>query len=142
MKMSIESFLNNLHKVKPQGRNKWVALCPCHDDKNPSLAISDDNGIVLIHCFGCGANAVEVAHKLGVDLSELFPPKSEIDYDKTGQKYQFNNRQVLKALYSETLVSYVILKGIADDPIASQVKDRLLLSISRISAAIDYIENI
>ena len=52
--MPIESFLNRLHKVRPKGKGKWLALCPCHNEKTPSLAISDDNGVVLMHCFGCG----------------------------------------------------------------------------------------
>ena len=28
------------------------AVCPFHDDKDPSLSFSDDKG--LFHCFGCG----------------------------------------------------------------------------------------
>ncbi len=40
--------------------NRWMAKCPAHDDKNPSLSIRDgDNGIVLVHCFaGCEQNKV------------------------------------------------------------------------------------
>src|SRR5262245_43063265 len=38
----------------------FVAKCPAHEDRSPSLSISDaENGIVLIHCFaGCSQAAV------------------------------------------------------------------------------------
>lgn len=35
----------------PSGKN-FVALCPFHPDRTPSLTISRDKG--LFHCFGCG----------------------------------------------------------------------------------------
>ncbi len=36
------------YELKKQGIN-W--LCPFHDDKNPSLSLSDDKGV--FNCFGC-----------------------------------------------------------------------------------------
>lgn len=32
----------------------WRALCPFHDDRNPSLSISEEKGVY--HCFGCDKN--------------------------------------------------------------------------------------
>lgn len=37
--------------VRPSGKN-FVAVCPFHPDKSPSLTISPEKG--LFHCFGCG----------------------------------------------------------------------------------------
>ncbi len=37
--------------VRPSGRN-YLAICPFHPDKTPSLVISREKG--LFHCFGCG----------------------------------------------------------------------------------------
>lgn len=40
------------------GRN-GMARCPAHDDKNPSLSVTDKDGKVLVHCFaGCPPDAV------------------------------------------------------------------------------------
>lgn len=41
----------------------YVALCPAHDDRSPSLSIKDgDNGRPLVHCFaGCDQEAVIAA---------------------------------------------------------------------------------
>jgi hypothetical protein len=33
---------------------QWMAPCPAHEDKSPSLRIAERNGRVLLHCFsGC-----------------------------------------------------------------------------------------
>jgi hypothetical protein len=41
----------------------YVARCPAHDDRNPSLSIRDgDNGCLLVHCFkGCSPASVFAA---------------------------------------------------------------------------------
>ena len=139
--MSIEVFLNRLNKVTQKGNGKWLACCPVHNDKSPSLAIDDDNGVVLIHCFGCGATGPEVADKLGIDISELFPPNNT-DYEShtnQSRKY-FNSGHVIDALYDEILISTIIIDGIIKDPSqAAQVKERLVTALSRISDTLVYI---
>lgn len=62
-----------LNKVRSTGKDKWCALCPCHDEKTPSLNIKvATNGHVMIYCFGCGANGLDVYKQLGLNLDELF----------------------------------------------------------------------
>lgn len=51
-KIDIVEFLSQYLTIKKRGKN-YVALCPFHPDKNPSLNISREKG--LFHCFGCGA---------------------------------------------------------------------------------------
>ncbi|MEJ5370248.1 MAG: CHC2 zinc finger domain-containing protein [Bryobacteraceae bacterium] len=37
----------------------WMARCPAHDDRNPSLSVNERGGRVLVHCFaGCSQEAV------------------------------------------------------------------------------------
>lgn len=50
-KVDIVEFLSQYLTIKKRGKN-YVALCPFHPDKNPSLNISREKG--LFHCFGCG----------------------------------------------------------------------------------------
>ena len=55
------TFLENLDGVKPVGTGKWVALCPCHDDRTPSLSVAVGNKVpVLARCFGCSASFAEI----------------------------------------------------------------------------------
>src|ERR1022692_2724231 len=44
--------------------SSWMAKCPAHDDKNPSLSIREVDGKVLLHCqAGCGQREVIEALK-------------------------------------------------------------------------------
>lgn len=75
--MSVETILMMLEGVKSSGKGKWVALCPVHGDRTASMGVKEcGDGTVLINCFACGANGMEVAEALGVSFSELFPPDS------------------------------------------------------------------
>lgn len=50
----VEQWLSRLEGVVPRGPNEWFALCPAHDDRNPSLSILDTDEGCLVHCFaGC-----------------------------------------------------------------------------------------
>lgn len=68
----IDNILSRLDKVKPNGASKWLACCPAHDDKNPSLSIKEaDNGTVLLKCWA-GCSAAEITGAVGLELRDLF----------------------------------------------------------------------
>lgn len=51
----------------------WVARCPAHDDRNPSLSIGvGSNGCGLLKCHA-GCTTEDVCHTIGLSLSALFP---------------------------------------------------------------------
>jgi DNA primase len=44
--------------------DSWMARCPAHNDRNPSLTLTERNGRLLVHCFaGCEQSAVIAALK-------------------------------------------------------------------------------
>jgi predicted transcriptional regulator len=58
------------YEPKPSGEG-FVCRCPAHDDKTPSLSISESGGKILLHCHaGCSPEAICSA--LGLKLSDLF----------------------------------------------------------------------
>ena len=69
----IEKILDRLDKVTKRGPQGYMARCPAHDDKTPSLALSElSDGRILIKCFaGCGASDVLAA--VGLEMGDLFP---------------------------------------------------------------------
>lgn len=65
-----EEFVSRLEKVRPSG-DGWTALCPAHEDKNPSLSITEKAERILLYCHaGCEAEAIVKA--MGLALSDLF----------------------------------------------------------------------
>ncbi|HOK13508.1 MAG TPA: CHC2 zinc finger domain-containing protein [Candidatus Kapabacteria bacterium] len=61
-------ILSRLEKVKPTGYNQYIACCPAHNDKNPSLSVKydDKNDKVLLHCFA-GCSHEEIIGALGLE---------------------------------------------------------------------------
>ncbi|MEW6229965.1 MAG: hypothetical protein AB1700_18060 [Bacillota bacterium] len=68
----VENVLTRLQGVRQTGEGRWVALCPAHDDKHPSLSIAEaGDGRVLIHCQ-TGCPTPQVLAVLGLTWQDLF----------------------------------------------------------------------
>lgn len=108
--MSADALLSRLQGV--QGRNgRWRCICPAHKSqhKSKTLAVRDDGGTVLLHCFA-GCSVHEVLAAVGMDVSDLFPPTTE---HRKPKKREFSTREVAQALRSEAMVAFVLLADIA-----------------------------
>lgn len=71
---TLADVLNKVQGLKKSG-NQHKARCPAHDDKNPSLSITEKNGKVLLHCHaGCSQQAVMDA--LGIAGNKRPQPKA------------------------------------------------------------------
>ena len=71
--MTSESLLSKLERVKRTGAGRWIASCPAHEDKRPSVTIRElDDGRILLHCWaGCGA--LDILQALGLDWQAIMP---------------------------------------------------------------------
>ncbi len=70
----VELVLSKLPGAKPVG-NAWQARCPAHEDRKPSLTVSEgDGGRALVRCHaGCSFEAVVAA--IGLIASDLMPAR-------------------------------------------------------------------
>lgn len=128
---NIDVLLNQLHKVKQTAHGQYIAQCPSHPDKSPSLAIRDDNGKILLRCFA-GCSAHEIVSSVGLSLSDLFPKESA--YSKP-IKNPFPAANVLRCIQSETLIVVTAACNIANGlTLSSEDLERLILAASRIGA--------
>lgn len=68
----VHSVLARLHGVKQVKAEEWIALCPAHDDHNPSLSIRShpDGSFRNLKCWP-GCRSVDVLGVLGLELREL-----------------------------------------------------------------------
>jgi hypothetical protein len=78
--------LSALDKFKSVGKDRYVACCPAHDDKSPSLSLTDVGGKVLFYCFaGCSqAEVIDALRARGLwhkpASSESGFRRDELDY--------------------------------------------------------------
>ena len=88
----VEALLPRLDGVRETGRGRWLARCPAHKDRSPSLSITEgDDGRTLIYCHaGCGA--ADIVAAAGLELRDLFPPRPGATADITVRDGHRNGR--------------------------------------------------
>jgi len=134
--MSADTLLSLVSKVKRTKPGSWLACCPAHDDKNPSLSIRETaDGRVLVHCFaGCAVH--EIVSAVGLDTSDLFPPRTEQQFIK-GERRPFPAADILRAIaFESTLVLIAAADLLAGNPFNETDRTRLVLAVARIRAAL------
>jgi hypothetical protein len=134
--MSVDIFLSKLEKVKRTSKGKWRACCPAHGSKGPTLLVSErDDGSVGIHCFA-GCNVHEVVSAVGLELSDLFPPRDDKHFVK-GERRPFPAIDILRAIATEsTLVLIAAADLLAGNPFNETDRARLALAAARIQASL------
>ena len=135
--MKIEDFLSRLQKVRKTGLNNWIACCPAHGDKNPSMTVSTgDNGGIIFHCFTL-CSFEDVIGALGLEAHELMPDKPVGREFVRGRSKPFPAGDVLECIADEVMIAWVISR---DMELARPVKqadfDRLTMANTRIQAAL------
>lgn len=89
--MTLNEFLAHFNNVKGTGNGQYKALCPAHEDHNPSLSIglSKDGRRVLLHCFA-GCTEKDIMKKAGLTMNDLIMKQkdsSQAEVRKQTYKY-------------------------------------------------------
>lgn len=139
--MSIAILLDKLDRVKRTGKDHGVASCPTanhvHSDRHPSLnwRIRDD-GALLIYCQA-GCTAHEIVSAVGLDMSDLFPPREEEKHLSKGDRRPFPAADILRAIaFESTLVLIAAADLLAGHSFTEFDRARLTLAVGRIQAAL------
>ena len=127
--MSAEILLSRLSGVRATGQGRWLAKCPAHEDRSPSLSIADREGRVLVHCFG-GCETEDVLGAVGLRFSDIMP-------ERVGEARStpIPALQVLEAVAREIMAAAII----ATDLGYSASSQRLVEAGSRLNAALTLI---
>lgn len=67
----LDKILDKLSKVRTTSEG-YMASCPCHLDKTPSLSITCKDNKILLHCFSSGCKIEDIVQELGLEISDLF----------------------------------------------------------------------
>jgi hypothetical protein len=104
----IERLLNQLDHVKQTGQGKWLACCPAHTDRSPSLAIKQTEDCkILLHCFA-GCPVTDIVAAVSLELSDLMPDNST--YQKGTKPPRFNKYDLFDKLAFESLILSLALR--------------------------------
>lgn len=89
--MQLEKFILNFQKTKKTGENQYMALCPVHDDKHPSLSIglSTTDNRILLHCYA-GCKTADILSSVGLEPKDLYVNTKGLDIMKK-TKYTYYN---------------------------------------------------
>jgi hypothetical protein len=133
--MSAVLLLSRVNGVKCIGVNRWIARCPAHDDRRPSLSIGEtDDGRLLVHCFA-GCSVQEVAGAVGLDLAYLFPKRTDGHFIKSVRR-PFPAIDVLRCVAFEALVCAVAASSLAKgSELSESDRARLFVAAQRLQAA-------
>lgn len=137
-KVNIVDVISGYLPIEQRGKN-YFAICPFHDDHNPSMSISPEKQIYT--CFVCGASGnvfnfvmnyekisfveavAKVASIAGINLSIKAPHKSrnkDDTYSKFYEMYELANKYYqnnIKTLYGKTAISYLKKRNIDESVI-------------------------
>ena len=133
--MTVDLLLSRLDGVRRTGPDRWLARCPAHDDKRPSLAIRElDDGRVLVHDFG-GCAVHDVLAAAGLTFDALFSARLG---EFKPERRPFPAADVLRAIGFESLLVATAAANLSNGVLLSQVdRERLSLAAGRIEAAVE-----
>lgn len=136
--MTAETLLSRLENVSRTGQGKWIARCPSHEDRSPSLAIKEtDDGTILLRCFA-GCEVSEILGAIAMDASDLFPPRPEVHAVKGVSR--FNAYQALRCLADDGVVLLAAARMLLRrEPLTDSDIERLSLSVGRFQEARTYV---
>ena len=137
-KVNIVDVISEYLPVEQKGKN-YFAICPFHDDHNPSMSISPEKQIYT--CFVCGASGnvfnfvanyekvsfvsavKKVAQKAGINLDinvkDDYKPK-DTKYDKYYKMFDITNKYYqnnIKSVYGKKAIEYLHNRKIDGDVI-------------------------
>lgn len=133
--MDVTVLLAKLNGVK--GRNgSWVACCPAHEDRSPSLSVKElGDGRILLHCFGgCGTDAV--LGVLGLEMGDLFPKSLDMHLAPTRG---FTAADALRCLAREgAMVAIAAADQAEGKPQNADDAERVAKALGRINEALEF----
>jgi len=133
----INDLLSRLDGVKETTPGKWIARCPAHKDRSPSLAISEQaDGRVLLYCHAL-CRWEEVLSAVGLGASALFPDKPKGGAFVRNERRPYNAIDVLRCVEFETLVVAVAASNVGHGVALTEIdRARLLIAAQRLQSAV------
>ncbi len=87
-----EHYNNILSRIKglKQRKDGYIGLCPAHDDRNPSLSVTEKDGRILLKCHA-NCETADIVKALGLEMKDLF---SDNGKTKSKPKYEAKEKPI------------------------------------------------
>ena len=133
--MIAEVILSHLDAVRRTGVDRWLARCPAHDDKRPSLSVREiEDDRVLVHCWA-GCSIADVLGAVGLTFDALYSQRTT--HRCKPERRPFPAADVLRAVEREALIAAIAAATLGNGgELTDADRARLLLASERISAAV------
>jgi hypothetical protein len=130
----VDVVLSRLDRVKRTGADRWIACCPAHDDRGPSLSIREiEDGRVLLHCFA-GCDVSEILAALSLEIGDLFP--RALGENLSRERRPFPAADILRCISFEALVVATSVAAIlGGEQFTEEERERLFVAIGRLQMA-------
>jgi hypothetical protein len=135
----ITRLLDRLDKVRQCAPDRWMACCPVHGDKRPSLSIRlAEDGRILLNCFAEKCAAIEIVQAVGLEVADLFP-RPDTHEPRKHVRQGVTARELLDLVAHEALVVMILAEGVIENHgIAPECMERLTAAVRRIGYARDH----
>ena len=135
--MSFETLLDRLDGVKHTGPGRFMARCPAHDDRSPSLGVKDcGDGVTVVNCLA-GCETEDVLSAVGLTFSDLYPERIATEHSYKPVRQRFDARQALRVLRSEATLVAIAAENIAEGiTLSDDDRNRVFNAACRIRAAL------
>jgi hypothetical protein len=128
-------LVSKLEGVRRTGDGRWIARCPAHEDRSPSLSVRELGDRALIHCFA-GCHPGEVVAAVGLELSDLFPPRVDDDKRPRRERRPFDPGDALRLIEHELFFVIASARKLAEGlALGPDEHARLLEVVARIASA-------
>ncbi|MDD3651511.1 hypothetical protein [Immundisolibacter sp.] len=134
----VDRLLSRLECVKQTGADRWIARCPAHNDRRPSLSIRQtDDHRALLHCFA-GCAAAEIVHAAGLELRDLYPERPAEHYAGPVHAHsRWSRSDVWLLLQHEAAIAAIVAADTAAGrPVSAEDAERAGLAADRLADAV------
>ncbi|WP_374379002.1 AAA family ATPase [Pseudomonas fluvialis] len=122
----LDLLLSRLEGVKRYGA-RYMARCPAHQDKSPSLSLSrGTGGHALVNCYA-GCETRDVLAAVGLELRDLFPENLSHEQRQQYRRNKLEAERCFEALVIEAAKGEAKVSNLSDESTA-----RLALAKERI----------
>ncbi|MBA3563356.1 MAG: DNA primase [Gammaproteobacteria bacterium] len=134
--MTAAAIIDRLERVRRTGPNRWLAACPSHPDRHPSLSIRElEDGRILLHDHG-GCDVHAVLSAIGMRMTDLYPVP--LDHHRRPTRSSIPAADLLRLLDRESLIVGMIGADLLSGKTINRATwQRLSKAVGRIGRARD-----